>query len=101
MCLYTPVSSCPQPQQDGALGLRVDMWHPLGGGASSIDHHDCVFSEERHHVTTTRVFIEFRTPGEGPQDHEILHHAAVLSLCLMGYAWFGKDLLKWSVGGLT
>jgi hypothetical protein len=92
MCLYTPVSPCPQPQQDGALGFRVDMWHPLGG-ASSIDHHDCVFSEERHHVATAWVFIEFRTPGEGPQDHEILHHAAVLELVPNGLrvVWEGSS----------
>jgi hypothetical protein len=49
-------------------------------GVSTIDRHDCVFPEETHCIATARVFIEFRTLGGGPQDHETLYHAAILEL---------------------
>jgi hypothetical protein len=35
---------------------------------------DYVFPRERHHVAFTWVFIKFHTSGEGPRDHETLHH---------------------------
>jgi hypothetical protein len=60
-------------------------------GASSIDCHDCVFPGERHRVALTRVFVEFRTPSEGPRDHETLHHVIVLELMSDGVCvvWVG------------
>jgi hypothetical protein len=57
---------------------------PPQWGASSIDHHDCVFSGERHCVTPTRVFTELCTPGEGPQDHETICHVTIFELVLDG-----------------
>jgi hypothetical protein len=47
-----------------------------------IDHHDCVLPGEGHCVTSVRDFIEFHARGEGPQDHEILHHIIVLDFVL-------------------
>jgi hypothetical protein len=48
--------------------------------ASSIDHHDYFFPRERHRIAPAWVFIELRTPGEGPRGHEGLHYAAVIEL---------------------
>jgi hypothetical protein len=50
----------------------------------TIDHHDRVLPGERHCVTPAQEFIEFRTSGEGPRDHETLHHDAVLELVADG-----------------
>jgi hypothetical protein len=47
---------------------------------SSIDHHDHVFPGERQHVTSAWAFIEFCTPGGGPQACETLHQVTVLEL---------------------
>jgi hypothetical protein len=69
-----PTTISPVPEAHGRH-MAPPWW-----GASTIDCHDCVFPGERHRVTPARVFIKFRTPGEGPQYHETLHHAAVLEL---------------------
>jgi hypothetical protein len=52
----------------------------VGGGASTVNRHDCVFLGEGHRVAPVRVLIEFHTPSWGPRDHKTLHHVAVLEL---------------------
>jgi hypothetical protein len=50
---------------------------------------------ERHRVASIWVFIEFRTLGGGPRDHETLHHIAVLELVFHGVCmvWVGLPLI--------
>jgi hypothetical protein len=61
-----------------------DLDHPVLTGAENTD--------KRHHVTFAWVFIEFHTTGEGPRDHEILHHVAILELVFDGVrvVWASK-----------
>jgi hypothetical protein len=66
-------------------------------GAPIVDHHDCVLFGERHYVTFARVFIEFHTPSEGPQDHEIIHHVVVLELVLDGVCVVQSGLVEQSL----
>jgi hypothetical protein len=56
--------------------------------------HNCVFSGEGPRVAPARVFIEFRTLGEGPRDHETLHHLIVLELVSNGIRVVWAGLLK-------
>jgi hypothetical protein len=61
-------------------------------GVPIVDCHDCIFPEEGHRVASAPVFLEFSTPGEGPQGHEVLHHIAVLELVLDGL-WVVRAVL--------
>jgi hypothetical protein len=47
-----------------------------------VDHHDRVFSRKGRRVTLIEGLVNFHALGEGPQGHEILHHAAVPELVL-------------------
>jgi hypothetical protein len=80
------------------MEFRLDKRRLPSGGASSIDHHDYVFPRGK-------ASYHFRTPGKGHEGVKLLIMPQSLSLCLMGYAWFGQasltSLLKWSVAGLT
>jgi hypothetical protein len=49
-------------------------------GASSIDHHECIFPREWRRIAPARVFIELRALGEGPRGHEAPHHVTVFEL---------------------
>jgi hypothetical protein len=66
-------------------------------GVSFIDHHDCVFPGQRHHVTPARVFVEFRTSGEGPRNQETLRHVTVYELVPYGVRVVQVGLLKESL----
>jgi hypothetical protein len=56
LCLYTPMSSCPQPHRVGVAGLRLDTRRlPGGGGVPIVEWHDRIFPGEGRHVTSTRV----------------------------------------------
>jgi hypothetical protein len=59
-------------------------------GAPIVDCHDSVLPGERCHI----VIIEFHALREGPQDHEILHHAAVPELVLDGVHMIWASLLE-------
>jgi hypothetical protein len=62
-----------------------------------INHLDNVFPGERHHVAPSWVFVKFCTPGEGPQDHETLHHVIVLEFVPDGVLLVWAGLLKLSL----
>jgi hypothetical protein len=49
-----------------------------------MNHHDCIFPREGHCVAPAQILVEFHTLGQGPRDHEILHHVAVLELVPIG-----------------
>jgi hypothetical protein len=70
LCRYTLKPSCPQPQQVGAFGLRIDTrcLPDRGGGGDlpPVDYHDDVFIGEQHCITPVRSFVELCTLGEGP-----------------------------------
>jgi hypothetical protein len=70
-------------------------------GVSFIDHHDCVFPGQRHHVTPARVFVEFRTSGEGPRNQETLRHVTVYELVPYGVRVVQVGLLKESLDVVT
>jgi hypothetical protein len=62
-----------------------------------VDRHDHIFPEEGHHVSLTPVFFQFHVLGEGPQDHEALHHAAVLEPVVDDVRVVRADLLEESL----
>jgi hypothetical protein len=62
-----------------------------------VDHHDCIFPGEWCHVASAWVFLEFATPGEGPQCREVLHHVTVLELMLDGVHMIWTGLLEKSL----
>jgi hypothetical protein len=47
---------------------------------------------EEHRVAPAWVFVKFRTSGEGPRDHETLHHVEVLELVSNGVRMVGAGL---------
>jgi hypothetical protein len=65
-------------------GLETQVGHvmPPRRGAPIIDHHDRIFPREGHHITFAWVIFGFHVLGEGPRDHETLHHATVQELVL-------------------
>jgi hypothetical protein len=67
---------------------------PPRWGASSIDHHDCIFPDKRCRIAPARVFVELCTLGGGPQGHEAPHHATVLELVLDGVCVVWTGLLE-------
>jgi hypothetical protein len=89
LCLYTPV-----PPTAMSRGFEAQHRHatpPWQGGASTVNHHDCGFPREGHHVAPAWVLVEFHTPGRGPRDHETLHHVMVLQLVpdMVHVVWAG------------
>jgi hypothetical protein len=66
----------------------------VGGGVLTVDHHDCGLPGEGHLVAFVWDFIEFNAPGEGPQDHEILHPITVPELVLDGLHMVWAGLIK-------
>jgi hypothetical protein len=62
-----------------------------------IDRHDHIIPEDRHHIAPARVFLGLLVLGEGPQGHDILHHAAVLEHVIDGVCVVRACLLKKSL----
>jgi hypothetical protein len=79
-----------------SFGPRAQFRHatPLKQEASTIDHQDCFLPREGHCVTPAWVFVEIRTSGKGPGDHETLHHVAVLKLVTNEVCVVQAGLLK-------
>jgi hypothetical protein len=77
-------------------GLRIQVRHaaPPWKGAPIVDCHDRIFPGEGHCVTFVQVFLEFPTPGEGLQDHDIPHYVVVLELVLDGVGVVRVGLLE-------
>jgi hypothetical protein len=46
------------------------------------DCHDRILPREGHRVGWVYQLVNFHASVEGPQDHEVLHHAVVLELVL-------------------
>jgi hypothetical protein len=67
--------------------------HPQQG-APIVDHHNNVFFEKGHRVALVGGLVAFHTSGEGPQGHEILHHATVPELVLDGVGVVWASLLQ-------
>jgi hypothetical protein len=63
----------------------------------TADCHDHIFPREWHRVAPALVFLRFLVPGEGPQSHEILHHATVIDLVLDGVHMLWAGLLNKSL----
>jgi hypothetical protein len=55
---------------------------------------DCDLLGEGHQIAFIRDFIELHSMGEGPRDHEILHHGTVPKLVLDGVRVVGEGLLE-------
>jgi hypothetical protein len=70
---------------------------PPRSGVPTADCHDHIFPREWHRVTPALVFLRFLVPGEGPQSHEILHHATVIDLVLDGVHMVWAGLLNKSL----
>jgi hypothetical protein len=63
-------------------------------GESIVDHHDCIFSRKGHRAVLVGDIVNFHASGEGPQGHEILHHAAIPELVVDGVGVVQASLLE-------
>jgi hypothetical protein len=97
MCAFTPLCSCVPSRNESRSWGSVRHVMPPWRRVHIINHLDNVFPGERHHVAPSWVFVKFCTPGEGPQDHETLHHVIVLEFVPDGVLLVWAGLLKQSL----